>query len=72
MTTAACCSCVTPTAPNGIFPWRETIEGALAQKLKERLGILLAGKPELFGIYSNFHVLPSDHVMLFIEALEAV
>ena len=36
-----------------------------ARQSRPRLGILLAGKPELFGIYANFHVLPSDHVMLF-------
>ena len=45
---------------------RETIEGALVRKLKEDLGILLVDKPEVFGIYANFQVLPSDHIVFFL------
>jgi 8-oxo-dGTP pyrophosphatase MutT (NUDIX family) len=44
----------------------ETTEQALARELKEETGIILTGPVDLFGLYANFRVFPSDHVALYV------
>ena len=52
--------------PGGGVEKNEPVEAALARELSEEAGILIDGRPQLFGIYSNERLFPGDHIALYV------
>jgi ADP-ribose pyrophosphatase YjhB (NUDIX family) len=52
--------------PGGGVEKNETVRTSLDRELEEEVAVHLTGEPELFGVFANFRVFPSDHVVLYI------
>lgn len=52
--------------PGGGVEKNESVEFALVRELREEAGILLDGRPKLFGLYDNRRLFPGDHIALFV------
>ncbi len=52
--------------PGGGVERRETLHVALERELREEVAVTMTLEPRLLGIYSNFEVLPRDHVAAFV------
>lgn len=54
------------TFPGGGVERGEPAEMALARELQEEAGIIVAGRPQLHGIFANFAALAGDHVIVYV------
>lgn len=52
--------------PGGGVEKTESAEFALIRELQEEAGIIVDGRPKLFGLYDNNRLFPGDHVALYV------
>lgn len=52
--------------PGGGVEKRETAETAVVRELHEEAGIVVDGRPHLFGLYANHVLFPGDHIALYV------
>ncbi len=51
--------------PGGGVEGGESVNSSLEREMREEVAVTIIGTPRLLGIYTNFKVLPRDHVMAF-------
>jgi ADP-ribose pyrophosphatase YjhB (NUDIX family) len=52
--------------PGGGVERRESLHAALEREMREEVAVTVTGAARLLGIYTNFNVLPRDHVATFV------
>jgi 8-oxo-dGTP pyrophosphatase MutT (NUDIX family) len=52
--------------PGGGVEKSESVETALIRELREEAGIIVDGRPRLFGLYDNNQAFPGDHIALYV------
>ena len=52
--------------PGGGVERNESVESALIRELREEAGIVVDGRPLLFGLYDNNSAFPGDHIALYV------
>lgn len=52
--------------PGGGVEKNEGSLDALVRELNEEAGVIVEGRPQLLGLYTNFEFFPSDHIAVYV------